>query len=264
MYSIVIPYYNHHLFLPDLLSSLEIQQRFIGEVIIINDGSLYDGITPFIEKYKGVLKCKLRAFHQNNSGTAAAINEGVRLARFSKIAILNSDDMFTYNKLERCEDILCNNNVELIFGGVDFIDERGVIINGRHDTIWYQKGIESVKHYTFFPAVLLSENIAATSSNFVFTKNLFQQLKGFKNYRYSNDLDFLIRAVLKYKYFFDQKTVHVKYRYHSSNTIKENVYLTTFEHSQIANQVKMQFEKLGPVVLKEFQNACKIRGLNVD
>jgi glycosyltransferase involved in cell wall biosynthesis len=264
MYSIVIPYYNHHLFLSDLMNSLEVQESYIGEVIIINDGSFYDGITPFIKEYKGVLKNKIKVFHQINSGTANAINNGVRIARFKKIAILNSDDLFSYNKLERCDGILCNNEAELIFGGINFIDERGASVNGRDDTIWYQKGLESVKAYAFFPAVLISENIAVTSSNFVFTKNLFQKLNGFRDYRYSNDLDFLIRAVLQHKYFFDSQNIHVHYRYHSLNTIKESVELTTLEHSQIAKNVKNQFEILGPAILKQFHHACKIRGLSVD
>lgn len=263
MYSVIIPYYDHKEYLPALFESLECQKGFIGEVIIVDDGTPNDGLECFLESYISDLKSKIRLFKQNNCGTSAALNFGIAMAKCEKIAILNSDDYFAHDKLSRCNTIFYEYAVDFIFGAVNFVDRFGQDINGRMDTSWYKVGLNSICNYNYFPALLFQENIAVTSSNFVFTRELYYRIGPFRSFRYANDLDFLMRAVVNFRFHFDKDVIHTNYRYHNNNTIKENIYLTTEEVRQIALSMEDKFHTMGDEAHNELKIACKVRGFSL-
>ncbi len=263
MYSVVIPYFNHGLYLPELLHCLENQFRHIGEIIFVDDGSTTGDLYARLKNYKGPLKSKIEYIHKINGGTHSALNLGIVRASHEHIAILNSDDLFDAYRLERCDDLLHDHQADLIFGKVTFIDTNGGAYPApmRHE--WYNIGLDAVSNYEFFPALLIQENIAVTTSNFTFKRSLFNTLGGFRPFRYANDLDFLIRATLNSPYHFDQEEVHTNYRLHDSNTISESADLTTHEVSCIARDLRSQFHEKGSSAYREYLKACEIRGLNV-
>lgn len=263
MYSIVIPYYNHERFLPSLFASMEIEALLIGEVVIVDDGSICCGLDRFLKSYKGNLKAKINLFRQLNSGTSSAINKGISLCRFDNISILNSDDCFYPNKLSRCQQVFNITGSEFVVGGIQFIDKGGNAIALCEETKWYTVGCNAFEAYNNKGCALIQENIAATSSNFVFRKSLFERIGPFKNYRYANDLDFILRAFIDGACYFDLGILHTKYRYHGHNTIKENLEATTCEVSLIAKSYRKYFESCGQDVMNELFFAAKIRGIDL-
>ena len=139
------------------------------------------------------------------------------------IAVLNSDDIFLPDKLEKCIKIIENNpKIELVFGNVNFIDSNGQPITTGISIDWQKRALEFLKETNLLPLSILNENFVTTTSNLIFTKKLWEKVEGFQALRYCHDLDFILTALKEKTYFFD-KTAHINYRIHQNNTIKETL-----------------------------------------
>jgi len=78
--SVIIPNYNHSLFLGERIDSVLNQRYQNFEVILLDDGST-DNSREIIEKYRGLEKVKHIVYNQKNSGNAfVQWNKGVELA----------------------------------------------------------------------------------------------------------------------------------------------------------------------------------------
>lgn len=93
--SVIVPVYNTERYLEEALRSLLAQTLRPAEIIVIDDGST--DRTPEIAQAFGDL---IRYARQENAGTPAARNHGLRLARGEMIAFLDADDRYHANKLE--------------------------------------------------------------------------------------------------------------------------------------------------------------------
>ncbi len=93
--SVVIPVYNGEPFLWEALESVAWQTRPVLEIIAIDDGST-DRSARILECFPGVT-----ILRQANAGVAAARNAGIAKARGEIIALLDADDIWTPDKLER-------------------------------------------------------------------------------------------------------------------------------------------------------------------
>ena len=81
-------------------------QRFDGgfEVIVVNDGSI-DGTRAVLEKFGD----RIRVIEQENRGVSAARNAGIMAAAGEYIALLDGDDTWTEDKLEKTVPVLEGN-----------------------------------------------------------------------------------------------------------------------------------------------------------
>ena len=94
--SVVIPAYNAASFIRRAIHSTLVQTLAPYEIIVVDDGSK-DGTAEFVERnYPAV-----RVFRQHNAGPGAARNHGVREASGDWIGLLDADDMWLPEKLER-------------------------------------------------------------------------------------------------------------------------------------------------------------------
>ena len=93
--SVVIPVYNGELFLWEALESVAWQTRPADEIIAVDDGST-DGSVAVMRCFRGVT-----CIVQTNAGVSAARNTGIARARGEIIALLDADDIWTPDKLER-------------------------------------------------------------------------------------------------------------------------------------------------------------------
>jgi len=94
--SIIIPSYNRQNLLPKAIDSLLGQTYPYFEIIIVDDGST-DNTRTVLKKY---LDDRIRYVYQENGGPAAARNRGIKEARYSLLAFLDSDDWFAPEKPE--------------------------------------------------------------------------------------------------------------------------------------------------------------------
>ena len=94
--SVVVPAYNCARFIGESLDSVYRQTYGNWEVVVIDDGST-DETRAALAPHIG----RIRYFYQENRGTAAARNAGVRQARGELIAFLDNDDIWLPEKLAR-------------------------------------------------------------------------------------------------------------------------------------------------------------------
>ena len=101
--SVVIPAYNAEKTIIDAIQSVEKQTRYdlIKEIIIVNDGSA-DNTEAVVEQYKQETDSKkLVLISQVNQGVSAARNAGIEKSTGDWIALLDSDDIWFPEKIEK-------------------------------------------------------------------------------------------------------------------------------------------------------------------
>ncbi len=168
--SVIIPVYNRADLIRETIESVLKQTYQNIEIIVVDDGSTDNSIEILNEFSK-----KIKLFQHPgkiNKGQAAAINLGLKMAKGSYIAILDSDDLFYPLKIEKQVEYL-NSHLE-----------KGIV---------YSNGMnidfEGSPLYTLYPAgdrppigpEAVLENCAFNlPSNALVRKNVFDQV-GFLN-----------------------------------------------------------------------------------
>ncbi len=111
--SVIIPTWNRSGYLARALESVFAQSVSPHEVIVVDDGSTDDTREIIKQQFSNV-----SYLYQENRGVSSARNTGIRAAGGDWIALLDSDDCWLPNKLQRqCEEIhhsdtyqLCHTN----------------------------------------------------------------------------------------------------------------------------------------------------------
>ena len=216
-YSIVIPLYNHEKYIVEAINSCLEQTYLPYEIIVVDDGSKDNSLA--VVRTMALKHPLIQVYSQLNQGAHVAINNAILKAQSPYIAILNSDDAFNANRFETIfSSIGSNQNIDLVFTAIEFIDSGSHIIK---NVSWYENAMSFFKR-TSLEFGLINANFTMTTSNFLFKKEMFLALDGFKNYRYAHDLDFLLRGLsIKKSFLFVDKKL-IRYRLHASNTIKES------------------------------------------
>ena len=122
--SVVITTYNRVSLVERALASVLAQSLPADEIIIVDDGSTDDTVSTLKS-----LHPEVNLIQQDNQGVSAARNTGISAARHDWIALLDSDDVWHENKLERQIKAL-KNAPEYLFCHSDEIWVRnGVRVN---------------------------------------------------------------------------------------------------------------------------------------
>ena len=103
-FSICIPTYNRAHTITRTLDSLEKQAFRDFEVLLIDDGST-DNLSEVLNKWKAENDLEIRYIWKENGGKHSALNVGIHNAQGKFFIILDSDDWFTDNALERMYEL---------------------------------------------------------------------------------------------------------------------------------------------------------------
>ncbi len=147
--SVVIPAYNAERTIHDTIESVLAQTYREIEVIVVDDGSTDD-----TAREVAAFADRTRYVHQTNAGAAAARNSGIAIARGDYLALLDADDLWLPEKLERQLAFLAvHPEVGAVQCGARFVDRalRTLEIRRcRHvaDPLW------EVLHFRNLPAFL--------------------------------------------------------------------------------------------------------------
>ena len=178
MFSVVIPAYNCEKTIYDSLDSVISQTRvdLIDEIIIINDGSL-DNTKRIIEDYiADHSNFNFVYINQDNKGVSATRNEGIRRAKGEWIALLDSDDIWLKEKIERQYEEIAKNDSILFLGS-----EYPLKVFFKK----YRSGVHKLN-----AKQLCFRNLPPTPS-IVFKRNIGISLGLFdENMKYSEDINF--------------------------------------------------------------------------
>ena len=117
----IIPAYNHEKYIGRTIRSAIEQSYEDFELIIINDGST-DGTDHEIRKIDDK---RIVYITRENRGAHNTINEGIEAAKGEYISILNSDDIYTPDRLEKCIKFLeSNKDYSAVISEVGGIDDE--------------------------------------------------------------------------------------------------------------------------------------------
>jgi glycosyltransferase involved in cell wall biosynthesis len=94
--SVIVPSYNHGIYLPDAVESVLNQTHSKVEVIVVDDGST-DDTREAAARYRD----RVRYEYQSNQGLAAARNTGLRLASGDFVVFLDADDLLLPPMMEK-------------------------------------------------------------------------------------------------------------------------------------------------------------------
>jgi glycosyltransferase involved in cell wall biosynthesis len=216
-----MPAYNHERFVGAAIESVLKQSLGDLELIIVNDGSR-DGTERVIRTFDDP---RIRYFYQENRGAHNAINFGVSLAWGRYLAIINSDDVYLEERLERLKGVLENSGARLAFSDLTITEAKLDPLPVRYPTVaWFERVKGVYRQSGSLLHALLSGNWVVTTSNLFIETSFARQIGPFANYRYTHDYDFVLRALTSCGAesiaFCDEKLL--LYRLHQSNTVKEN------------------------------------------
>ncbi|HUA90627.1 MAG TPA: glycosyltransferase [Steroidobacteraceae bacterium] len=141
--SVVVPTYNRAYCLPQALDSVLAQSYANLEIVLVDDGSTDD--TRALVQQRWQHEPRVRYIHQPNGGVSAARNRGLREARGSFIALLDSDDTWMPWKLQA--QIACLDafpEAGMIWSDMKAIDPDGRVLDERYLRRMYQA-------YRWFP-----------------------------------------------------------------------------------------------------------------
>ena len=110
--SVVIPVYNGAEYLADTLNSVLDQTIRPREIIVVDDGSTDPAVQRILDGYAG----RIVVVRQSHQGQAMARNQGVRAGRGRWIAILDADDLWRPDKLQR--QLAVSADTDLVYTGV--------------------------------------------------------------------------------------------------------------------------------------------------
>lgn len=225
--SIIIPNYNHELFLKQRLDSVFNQTFQDFEVILLDDCST-DHSRALLSKYSNHPKVSHCVFNTVNSGnTFIQWNKGIALAKGEFIWIAESDDYCATNFLEEVIKPLINDSeVVLAYCQSNKVNEKEKVTgNWKHQTNWLSHDKFNtnftLEGNLFIEKYLIFINVIPNASGVLMRKDKLLKIGtiAFENdLKYSGDWLLYIKLITNSKIAFVAENLN-NFRYHSSSVI---------------------------------------------
>jgi glycosyltransferase involved in cell wall biosynthesis len=207
--SVIIPVYNSEKTIRQTIDSV-LKQTFTDfELIAINDGSQDSSL----EIISAIQDSRLKVFSYPNAGVSISRNRGIAQASGEFIVFLDSDDLWTADKLETQLNALRENSQAAVaYSWTDYIDEYGKFLYpGSHITL----NGNVYEH-------ILVHNFVENGSNALIRREALSEVGGFDESLFGpEDWDLLIRLAGRY-HFVAVPSPQVLYRM-SGNSISASV-----------------------------------------
>ena len=172
--SVILPTYNRYELLGNAIDSVINQTIDNWELIIVDDGSSDDSF-EMVRKYQEDYE-NIRYLRHSNRKLPFSLNAGIQCSSGEYITFLGSDDSYKSDHLQlRVKFMQVNPETDLIHGGLDIIGNP------------YVKDRDDLSK-----EIHLSE--CAVGGTFFGHRQVFLELQGFRDLRYSEDSEFLDRA----------------------------------------------------------------------
>ena len=120
--SVIMPVYNAHDYLEQCLSSVLNQTLQEIEIICVDDDSKDDSLA--ILQRLAAADSRLTVIHQENGGAGAARNNGLQYSTGEYLSILDCDDFFEPDMLEKAYWEAKKNALDIVTFGCDFYDNE--------------------------------------------------------------------------------------------------------------------------------------------
>lgn len=192
--SIIIPSYGKPIYLEKSIQSILSQTIQGWELIIVDDNNpdtvarketeeLVNGFVNIDNRIKYIK-------HEHNKNGAVARNTGFAVAKGKYISLLDSDDEYMHDRLQKCFDMMENasDNIAGVYTGCEF--RRG-------GKVYHVE--KNVKPGNFLVDTLACKFIFCTGSNIFVRKSVVDELNGFDGaFLRHQDYEFLVRIFENY------------------------------------------------------------------
>lgn len=229
--SIVTPTYNCAKYIEETIKSAQEQTYSKWEMIIVDDCST-DNTKEIVSKY--ILEdSRIKYFClEKNSGAAVARTKAIELANGQFIAFLDSDDLWTKDKLEKQMNFMKKNDIAFSCTTYEQVDENGKSLN---------KIIKTVPKADYNRVLL---DCPVGNSTVMYNVEKMGKFK-VPNIRKRNDDALWLQMLKKEKYIYGMEDVLMKYRVRpnsiSSNKLKVIKYhwilYRNVEHLSVARSI---------------------------
>ena len=184
-YSFIIPVYNRPNEVEELLDSLSMQSIKEFDIIVVEDGSTSD-CEAEVNQFRSSLS--IGYYRIPNAGPGAARNYGAARTSSEWLIFLDSDTLIPSDYLKHVDDFLAKGDVSA-FGGAD---------REKADFLPIQKAISYSMTSMLTTGGIRGkkkslEKFKPRSFNMGIKKSVFEQLGGFGEMRYGEDIDFSLR-----------------------------------------------------------------------
>ncbi len=183
--SIITPCLNSRKTICQTMESV-LNQTYKNIEYIIVDGQSTDGTLGMIREYIPRFKGRLRYISERDKGIYSAINKGIKMSKGGLIGIINSDDYYEPDAVEKVVSGLTDSKYQVLYGYCRVIDHHREIalIKNRHQE--------------------LKEAMIPHPTCFV-TRNAYRDFGMFLTaYKISADYDFMLRLYTSRKVAFIQ------------------------------------------------------------
>lgn len=233
--SLIIPSFNHQEYVQEAILSC-FEQSYSNIEVIISDDKSNDNTVNVVNETLKLNKLNIPVkFIKNtkNLGSAININHAIKSSSGKYINILNSDDIFHKNRIEKFIQYANQNDYFWGFSGVQFKFEQNISKYNFLELMFYQAYI---RNYPSISWGLLDLNFAMSSGNLFFSRKLFDIIGGFADLKYCLDWHFAVRASRLCEPHFLEENLYV-YRIHSNNSFHDLDHLSQKESSVVRNVI---------------------------
>jgi glycosyltransferase involved in cell wall biosynthesis len=186
--AVIIPVYNDWMYLVRALESVASQTRLPEEIIVVDDGSPYEGIDEICKDFQGRSGLEIKYLRKPNGGAASARNYGLKRCDTDYVCFLDVDDFWLPKNIEGKMSILESlpNNYFGVYGQYTFSDSGRMTTFDMHDGVL---PIDKVGEKNGFPG---------GAPAYIFTRESLTSVDGFdEGLKVNEDFDLLIRLVRK-------------------------------------------------------------------
>lgn len=120
--SIITPCYNGEKYIAETIDSVIAQSYNNWEMIIVDDGSK-DNSAQIVKNYMNK-EPRIKLIQQGNGGSSAARNNGIRNAEGQYMALLDADDLWNSDFLEKQIKLMNESNCICVYSSYKLIDKN--------------------------------------------------------------------------------------------------------------------------------------------
>lgn len=192
--SVIIPVYKVEKYIRRCIDSVLDQTLRDIEVILVDDGSP-DNCGAICDEYASK-DARIKVIHKENAGVSSARNRGLQLAKGEYVGFVDSDDYISETMFEDMYR-------QAVLADAEMAMCHFTVTDGSHDSLShkteYADGeifrLDSVKAFEVIAD--FSRPVQVTVWNKIYNRNVIQELFFDTGKRMAEDLEFLMRALIK-------------------------------------------------------------------
>jgi glycosyltransferase involved in cell wall biosynthesis len=215
--SILIPYYNHALYIDQTLRSIRSDGYSSIETIIIDDGSCDNERVTLYEIVKRFDDLNIKILTRENRGLSTTLNELIVRANGKYLLFCASDDYLINQTIKKRIDILSASKKRILISDVEIL-KNGEFLKKDKNTKRILSNINTSKKIIDF--IVRDWSLAGSIS--LIEKSVFEDIGLFDEKMIVEDWDFYLRAAISEEIIMTDLVCSV-YRLHDTNTHASSV-----------------------------------------